>query len=152
MLNVCRFRRLSNVIGGEIKFGQIPHEHWFQPDWIDEEKATASRNAMVEQGTIYGGSVPYRNMCRFNSGVRLADAYRYMRIYVDSPVPSFSSVIRSCKSTGGTGVSSAFCAFISVLFRLDESYFARRPDVNFHCHLDYDPFLHMEKHNKTYGA
>ena len=25
-----------------------------------------------------------------------------------------------------------------------------RPDVHFHCDLDYDPFLFMQDHNKTY--
>ena len=52
-----------------MEFGVIPPEHWYQPDSIDEEKATASRNKMMEQNIIYGGSVSYRNMCRFNSGV-----------------------------------------------------------------------------------
>jgi alpha 1,2-mannosyltransferase len=36
---------------------------------------------MMEQGVIYGGSVPYRNMCRFNSGFffhhELLKPYRY---------------------------------------------------------------------------
>lgn len=27
-----------------------------------------------------------------------------------------------------------------------------RPDVHFHCDIDFDPFLYMEDHNKTYGA
>jgi alpha 1,2-mannosyltransferase len=62
--------RVSNVVSGPVEFGLIPHEHWTQPDWIDEEKATAGRNKMVQDNIIYGGSVSYRNMCRFNSGVR----------------------------------------------------------------------------------
>jgi hypothetical protein len=36
---------------------------------IDEEKAEKARNTMVSKKVIYGHSVPYRNMCRFNSGV-----------------------------------------------------------------------------------
>ena len=52
-----------------MEFGVIPREHWFQPDSIDEAKAKASRDKMVEKNIIYGGSVSYRNMCRFNSGV-----------------------------------------------------------------------------------
>ena len=52
-----------------MEFGQIPRDHWFQPDSIDEAKAKASRDKMVEKNIIYGGSVSYRNMCRFNSGV-----------------------------------------------------------------------------------
>lgn len=53
-----------------MEFGLIPSEHWNQPDSIDEDKATASRIKMMEQNIIYGGSVSYRNMCRYNSGVR----------------------------------------------------------------------------------
>ena len=59
-----------------MEFGLIPPEHWSQPDFIDENKATASRNKMVEQNIIYGGSVSYRNMCRFNSGVRTDQYHR----------------------------------------------------------------------------
>ena len=62
--------RVSNVISGPVEFGLIPHDHWFQPEWIDEAKATAGRDKMVQDNIIYGGSVSYRNMCRFNSGVR----------------------------------------------------------------------------------
>jgi len=61
-------RRISVLSSGTIEFGLVPPEHWNQPDWIDEEKATASRNKMVEHNIIYGGSVSYRNMCRYNSG------------------------------------------------------------------------------------
>lgn len=53
-----------------MEFGLIPPEHWLQPDSIDEDRATASRNKMMEDNIIYGGSVSYRNMCRYNSGVR----------------------------------------------------------------------------------
>jgi alpha 1,2-mannosyltransferase len=35
---------------------------------IDEEKATKAREEMIRKQVIYGHSVPYRNMCRFNSG------------------------------------------------------------------------------------
>jgi len=54
----------------------IPQDHWSQPSWIDEEKATKSRDAMVEKGIIYAGSVSYRNMCRFNSGVSVSSDMR----------------------------------------------------------------------------
>jgi alpha 1,2-mannosyltransferase len=38
-----------------MEFGQIPHDHWFQPTWIDEEKAKASRKQMEDEHIIYGG-------------------------------------------------------------------------------------------------
>ncbi|OJT05724.1 Glycolipid 2-alpha-mannosyltransferase 2 [Trametes pubescens] len=60
--------RISSVVAGPVTFGRIPHEHWYQPDWIDEEAATASREKMAADGVIYGGSLSYRSMCRFNSG------------------------------------------------------------------------------------
>ncbi|KAJ6479973.1 glycosyltransferase family 15 protein [Mycena vitilis] len=60
--------RISSLTRAPVEFGVIPHDWWFQPDWIDEEKATAGRKKMEEQGIIYAGSVSYRNMCRFNSG------------------------------------------------------------------------------------
>ena len=37
---------------------------------VDEDKATKGREKMQADNIIYGGSVSYRNMCRFNSGVR----------------------------------------------------------------------------------
>jgi alpha 1,2-mannosyltransferase len=56
------------VLARKVEFGVIPKEHWYQPDSIDEEKATAERDKMVADNIIYGGSLSYRNMCRFNSG------------------------------------------------------------------------------------
>lgn len=61
---------MTNIISSEVTFAQIPSHYWYQPDWIDEDKARAGREKMVEDNIIYGGSVSYRNMCRFNSGVR----------------------------------------------------------------------------------
>ena len=80
--------RVANLVSGDVYFGAIPPEHWYQPDWIDERRAKAGRDALVANQVIYGGacsssiggasdqtrvlcvlgSVSYRNMCRFNSG------------------------------------------------------------------------------------
>ncbi|KAJ7792881.1 glycosyltransferase family 15 protein [Mycena olivaceomarginata] len=73
----------SDDLSAKSWLGLIPKEHWYQPAWIDEEKARASRKKMEEEHVIMGGtgSVPYRNMCRFNSGFffrhELLDKYRY---------------------------------------------------------------------------
>lgn len=42
------------------------------PRRIDEDKARKAREEMIRKKVIYGHSVPYRNMCRFNSGVSVA--------------------------------------------------------------------------------
>ncbi len=78
-------RRVQTLTDAKIEFGLIPKADWFQPSWIDEDRATESRKDMEAHNVIYGGrlhectlgfvlmvrvgSVPYRNMCRFNSGV-----------------------------------------------------------------------------------
>lgn len=48
-------RRVSDLTDAKIEFGLIPADMWQQPDWIDEGKATKSREAMVSNKVIYGG-------------------------------------------------------------------------------------------------
>ncbi|KAL1932123.1 hypothetical protein VTP01DRAFT_9179 [Rhizomucor pusillus] len=63
------FKHLTaSLTNAETKYGLIPEEHWGYPSWIDVGKANASRKAMEEAGIIYGGSLSYRHMCRFESG------------------------------------------------------------------------------------
>jgi alpha 1,2-mannosyltransferase len=52
----CISRRISVLTSATVEFGVIPKEHWYQPDGIDETKATASRKKMQEANIIYGGS------------------------------------------------------------------------------------------------
>ncbi|KZS90708.1 glycosyl transferase [Sistotremastrum niveocremeum HHB9708] len=60
--------RIRDVVSGEVEFGLIPKEHWFQPEDIDEKRAYRGRWELIMKGIIYADSVSYRNMCRFNSG------------------------------------------------------------------------------------
>ncbi len=50
-------RRTSDITDAPVEYGIIPREDWVQPDWIDEEKASASRQKMQEQGIPYADSV-----------------------------------------------------------------------------------------------
>ncbi|KAH8979435.1 glycosyltransferase family 15 protein [Lactarius akahatsu] len=61
-------RRVSILTSGPVYFEKILDEHWYHPKWINETLAQEGRRKMEEDGVIYGGSVSYRNMCRFNSG------------------------------------------------------------------------------------
>ncbi|WVF72198.1 hypothetical protein IAT40_007010 [Kwoniella sp. CBS 6097] len=61
-------RYTQSMTKSKCHYGKIDPEHWYQPDWIDEDKATKAREEMIRKKVIYGHSVPYRNMCRFNSG------------------------------------------------------------------------------------
>ncbi|KAJ6547579.1 glycosyltransferase family 15 protein [Mycena capillaripes] len=60
--------RISTLTDSPVQFGLIPREHWVQPEWIDEKRASAARAEMQKNNVIYGGRLSYRNMCRFNSG------------------------------------------------------------------------------------
>jgi alpha 1,2-mannosyltransferase len=42
----------------EVEFGLIPHEHWYQPNSIDEARAAAGRQQMMIDKVIYGGAPP----------------------------------------------------------------------------------------------
>jgi len=44
------------VTYSKVEFGVIPHDHWYQPDWIDEDKASKARKQMEEENVIYGGT------------------------------------------------------------------------------------------------
>ena len=58
----------SALVSGTTHYGKIPKEHWSFPEWIDQEKAQKVREDMADRKIIYGDSVSYRHMCRFESG------------------------------------------------------------------------------------
>ncbi|KAI5119978.1 hypothetical protein M0805_004357 [Coniferiporia weirii] len=64
--------RVAALTNSEVRFGLVPHDYWFQPDWIDEELVRKGKEELMNLETPwpipYANSTPYRNMCRFNSG------------------------------------------------------------------------------------
>lgn len=63
------FKRVTSaLVSGKAKYGLIPEEQWSVPSWIDDVKFENARQKMIQERIIYGGSVSYRHMCRFNSG------------------------------------------------------------------------------------
>ncbi len=50
-------RRVAGLTDAVVEFGLIPPEHWHQPAWIDEEKASAARDEMAKNNVIYGGAL-----------------------------------------------------------------------------------------------
>lgn len=64
--HLARQRRVSVLTDANVTFGVIPKDHWYQPDWIDEERATEGRNKLVQQNIIYGGALsPLYSSCNF---------------------------------------------------------------------------------------
>lgn len=58
----------TSLVSGKTYYGEIPKEHWSFPDHIDQDKARKTREDMAAAKVIYGDSISYRHMCRFESG------------------------------------------------------------------------------------
>lgn len=58
----------SSLVSGKAHYGEIAKEHWSFPPWIDQDKAKKVREDMAQKKIIYGDSISYRHMCRFESG------------------------------------------------------------------------------------
>ncbi|CAG8702527.1 10565_t:CDS:2, partial [Acaulospora morrowiae] len=76
------FKKFTSAITkAKTEYGVIPKEHWSVPNWIDMDHAKSSMEKMREEHVIYGGSLSYRHMCRFESGFfyrhHLLDKYDY---------------------------------------------------------------------------
>ncbi|TEB26407.1 alpha-1,2-mannosyltransferase [Coprinellus micaceus] len=133
--------RLGNVVNkkSKVEFGVIPHEHWYQPDHIDEDKAKAGREKMQKDNVIYGGSVSYRNMCRFNSGFffrhPLVQKYRwYWRIepdvhfHCDINHDPFRYMEDHGKTYGFTITMYEYEATIQTLWSTVKSFMSKHPE------------------------
>jgi len=131
-------KRVSALTDAPIHFGTIPKEHWVQPDWIDEKKAGAARKAMVWQRIIYGGSVPYRNMCRFNSGFfyrhELLLPYKYywrvepdVKFFCDIDYDPFLFMQDNNKTYGFTITMEEFRETITTLWDTTKEFMVENP-------------------------
>lgn len=61
-------RETTRMVSGTTHYGKIDHSQWSFPEWIDVDKAAETRRKMKEAKIIYGDSISYRHMCRFESG------------------------------------------------------------------------------------
>jgi Glycolipid 2-alpha-mannosyltransferase len=77
-------RWTSEITSTPCVYGKIPRDHWFQPDSIDEDKATKARLQMIENNvrsyySIYFASRITHSHCRSFMGIRksvsLCDQY-----------------------------------------------------------------------------
>ncbi|GAA5860688.1 hypothetical protein JCM8547_005501 [Rhodosporidiobolus lusitaniae] len=63
-------RRTSSLASGKTSYGKIPKEHWGDgfPESVNATLALEKINEMGKLPIPYAGSVPYRKMCRYQSG------------------------------------------------------------------------------------
>lgn len=133
-------KRITDLTDADVQFGLIPHDDWYQPAWIDEAKATESRNKMVQDQVIYGGSVPYRNMCRFNSGFfyrhELLKNYKYywrvepdVKFFCDLDYDPFLIMQDQKKVYGFTISLYEYEATIPTLWQAVKEFIKEYPDL-----------------------
>ncbi|CAG8471418.1 13988_t:CDS:2, partial [Racocetra persica] len=71
----------SALTKAKTEYGVIPKEHWSVPDHIEMETVNKNMEKMDKDGVLYGGSLSYRHMCRYESGFffrhELLDKYDY---------------------------------------------------------------------------
>ncbi|KAF8193894.1 glycolipid 2-alpha-mannosyltransferase-domain-containing protein [Mycena galopus ATCC 62051] len=112
-------RETSALTTASVKFGLIPAEHWFQPEWIDEPRASAVRQPMGP--ILYGGS-------KFLSS-------------------SDSFIMQAQTQTVSLLLQTRAVETVQVL--LEATFNAHRPDVQFYCDIDFDPFRFMEARTRN---
>ncbi|KAF9227899.1 glycosyltransferase family 15 protein [Gyrodon lividus] len=137
-------RRVSVLTDAPVSFGVIPSEHWFQPDWIDENLAREGRDRLIRQNIIYGVcSISYRNMCRFNSGFffrhELLQPYKWywrvepdVRYYCDLDYDPFSYMEDNNKLYGFTISMPEWEPTIPTLWSSIKEFIAENPQYLHH--------------------
>jgi alpha 1,2-mannosyltransferase len=143
------FRRsVKELTQNNIEFGLIPRNHWFQPDSIDEAKAAASRQNMVDNGVIYGGAYLGFDFTSIWE-CRLIGAHRQRP--VPQHVPLQFGLLLPAPAARQVPLLLACRVRFAPPSPLHDLNLLRRPDVNFFCNLPYDPFLFMQDNNLKYG-
>lgn len=56
------------MTNADIEFGLVPESMWSIPEHVNETVVEDQLNDYAARNIMYGGSLSYRHMCRFNSG------------------------------------------------------------------------------------
>ncbi|KAI7860529.1 glycolipid 2-alpha-mannosyltransferase-domain-containing protein [Circinella umbellata] len=61
-------KSIRQLTDAPTEFGLVPDTMWSVPDWVDEKQVEEALADYASRNILYGGSLSYRHMCRFNSG------------------------------------------------------------------------------------
>lgn len=128
----------STLVSGKTKYGKIDKEHWGFPEWIDKAKAAKTREEMREKKVIYGDSIPYRHMCRYESGFfyrhPLMMEYEYywrvepdVKIFCDVNYDVFKFMKDNNKSYGFTITLPEYHETIPTLWKETKAFIEANP-------------------------
>ncbi|CCK68058.1 mannosyltransferase KTR3 KNAG_0A03780 [Huiozyma naganishii CBS 8797] len=133
------FKRVTSaLVSGKTKYGLIPDEHWSIPDFIDREKFDKAREELSKKDVPYGGSVPYRHMCRYQSGFfsqsKLLDEYEFywrvdtdIKLYCDIQYDIFKFMKVNKKKYGFILSVSEYEATIPTLWKTISEFAEKNP-------------------------
>ncbi|ETW85900.1 glycosyltransferase family 15 protein [Heterobasidion irregulare TC 32-1] len=132
--------RVRLMTDAPVSFGVIPSEQWLQPEWVDEAKAARVRHSMQLQRIPYGGSVSYRNMCRFQSGFfyrhELLQPYKYywrvepgVNYYCDLDYDPFVFMQENNKTYGFTVGLYEYKDTVMTLWDTVKDFMQEHPDL-----------------------
>jgi alpha 1,2-mannosyltransferase len=134
------FKKLTTAVAsGRTFYGKIPKEHWSFPSWIDQKKAAKTRERMKQQNVIYGDSVSYRHMCRYESGFffrhELMMNYDYywrvepsVKYYCDIPYDPFKLLRDSKKKYGFVLSLKEYILTVETLWDSVKKYMKKYPE------------------------
>lgn len=140
-----QFKKITTaLVSGTTEYGLIPKEHWSFPEWIDQEKAKKVREDMAARKIIYGDSVSYRHMCRFESGFffqhELLKKYEYywrvepsIELYCDIDYDVFKFMKDNNKKYGFTLSLYEYVETIPTLWDSTKAFMKEHPE---HIHKD----------------
>lgn len=130
-------RHTSGVASGKTRYGLIPKDDWLDgfPSWVNETRARAAISEMGKQPIPYGGSIPYRHMCRYQSGKffrhELLKGYEYywrvepdVKFYCDIVEDPFVTMKRLDKSYGFVVSLYEYQATIPTLWQTTKGAFS----------------------------
>jgi alpha 1,2-mannosyltransferase len=128
----------SSFVSGKTHYGKIPEEQWSFPSWIDAEKAALVREEMREKQIIYGDSISYRHMCRFESGFfwrqPVMDQFKYywrvepdIELYCDIDYDVFKFMEEKGKSYGFAISLYEYEATIPTLWKTTKKFIEENP-------------------------
>ncbi|CAL9731286.1 glycolipid 2-alpha-mannosyltransferase [Monosporozyma unispora] len=128
---------VTNEIPSVVKFGLIPEEHWFYPEYINQTKAANTREVMSD--VLYGTSESYRHMCRYQSGFfwrhPLLDEYDWywrvepnIKLYCDTKYDVFQWMQDNEKVYGFTLTMYENIKTINTLWNTTVDFFNLHPD------------------------
>ncbi|CDR46723.1 CYFA0S25e01376g1_1 [Cyberlindnera fabianii] len=131
-------RTTSALVTGNTKYGLIPKEQWSFPEWIDLDRAAKTREEMKKNNVIYGDSISYRHMCRYESGFfyrheLLADYEYYWRVepdvkvYCDIDYDIFQFMKDNNKKYGFTISLHEYKATIETLWDTTKAFMKENP-------------------------